>query len=114
MIMSSTLTPEEHRRVWEHVCNYADETHQSTPTHPIGAEAVPDMEPLWNYSTEAGCLQWDRFQTSVIAGLQKAAIKPIDPKAWDTHTPSVAKCSPVLIHLKDPTSYPAQTQYPLP
>ena len=38
----------------------------------------------------------------------------VDPKVWDTHTPSVAKCSPVLIHLKDSTSYSAQAQYPLP
>ena len=78
MIMSKTLTPEEGRRVWEQACNYADGIHQSTPTYPIGAEAVPNREPLWNYNTEAGCLQRDRFQTCILAGLQKATIKPIN------------------------------------
>lgn len=38
----------------------------------------------------------------------------INPQVWDTANPSITKCSPVQIKLVNPTSFPSQSQYPLP
>ena len=38
----------------------------------------------------------------------------IDPQVWDTKIPTIAHHHPpVLIHLKDPTCFPARAQFPL-
>lgn len=37
-----------------------------------------------------------------------------EPQVWDTTTPSLAKCTPVKIHLKDPLHFLCQPQYLLP
>uniref|UniRef100_A0A8C9NZU4 Uncharacterized protein n=1 Tax=Spermophilus dauricus TaxID=99837 RepID=A0A8C9NZU4_SPEDA len=39
--------------------------------------------------------------------------KPVNPEVWDTTTPSMAKCSPIHIVLRDPSRYISQPQYPL-
>jgi hypothetical protein len=38
----------------------------------------------------------------------------VDPKVWDTDTPSLATCPPIKILLQDPHHFPCQPQYPLP
>lgn len=38
----------------------------------------------------------------------------VDPCIWDTKTPSLAKCPPIQIHLKDSQYFPSHPQYPLP
>jgi hypothetical protein len=38
----------------------------------------------------------------------------VDPKVWDTNTPSLATCPPIKILLQDPHRFPCQPQYPLP
>jgi hypothetical protein len=38
----------------------------------------------------------------------------MDPKVWDTNTPSLATCPPIKILLQDPHRFPCQPQYPLP
>jgi hypothetical protein len=38
----------------------------------------------------------------------------VDPKVWDTNTPSLATCSPIKILLQDPHCFLCQPQYPLP
>jgi hypothetical protein len=38
----------------------------------------------------------------------------VDPKVWDTNTPSLATCPPIKILLQDPHRFLCQPQYPLP
>jgi hypothetical protein len=38
----------------------------------------------------------------------------VDPKVWDTNTPSLATCPPIKILLQDPHHFPCQPQYLLP
>jgi hypothetical protein len=38
----------------------------------------------------------------------------VDPKVWDTDTPSLTICSPIKILLQDPHHFLCQCQYPLP
>jgi hypothetical protein len=38
----------------------------------------------------------------------------VDPRVWDTDTPSLATCPPIKILLQDPHHFPCQPQYPLP
>jgi hypothetical protein len=39
---------------------------------------VPDQDPWWNYTTSGGILARDQFTTCLLAGLHKAAVKPIN------------------------------------
>jgi hypothetical protein len=54
IILSNTLLPKEHRRVWEQARTYADEVHQTSPAHRTGTLGVPDHDPNWDYNTQAG------------------------------------------------------------
>lgn len=38
----------------------------------------------------------------------------VDPIVWDTVHPSLTKCPPIHVKLKDPSSFPSQPKYPLP
>ena len=78
MILSNNLLPEEHRWVWEQARLHADEIHQTLTSHPPGAEAVPEQEPHWDYNTSSGIFDRDRFLTCPLAGLRKAALKPVN------------------------------------
>jgi hypothetical protein len=78
LILSNTLLPEEHRRVWEQAPMYADEVHQASPAHPTGALAVPDHDPNWDYNTQAGLTLQDQFATCLLAGLKRASEKAIN------------------------------------
>jgi hypothetical protein len=78
IILSSTLLPKEHRRVWEQAHTYADEVHQTTPTHPTGALAGPDHDPNWDYNTQAGLTFRDQFATCLLAGPKRASQKAIN------------------------------------
>ncbi|KAG3259217.1 hypothetical protein H1C71_028830, partial [Ictidomys tridecemlineatus] len=71
------LLPEERTRVWELARAHADETHQVNSSHPPGPLAAPDQTPGWDYDTQAGIQNRDRFSAFIIAGLKKAAPKPI-------------------------------------
>jgi hypothetical protein len=50
-ILSSTLLPEERRRVWDMAKTHADEIHHTTPAHPVGMLAVPEAKSHWVYQT---------------------------------------------------------------
>jgi hypothetical protein len=69
---------EDRKRVWEQAHTYADDVHQTTPTHPTGALAVPDHDPNWNYNTQARLTLWDQFATCLLAGLKQASQKAIN------------------------------------
>jgi hypothetical protein len=44
--LSSTLLPEERRKVWDTANTHADEIHCTTPSHPMGILAVPEADPI--------------------------------------------------------------------
>ena len=48
---------------------------QNTPPR---AEAVPEQNPHWDYNTSGDILARDRFMTCLLAGLHKAALKPVN------------------------------------
>ena len=56
---------------------HADEINQTDRAYPIRWETVPDQHPQWNYNSAGGILGRDRFVTCLLAGLRKAALKPV-------------------------------------
>lgn len=78
MILSNTLLPEEHRQLWERAKLHSNETHQTTPAHPIGAEAVPDQDPNWDYNNPQHPISRDQFITCLMVGLRKSANNAIN------------------------------------
>jgi hypothetical protein len=78
MRVTNNLLPEECRLVWEQARTHADEIHQTDRTYPIGSEKVPDQVPRCNYNSTGGVLARDRFITCLLAGLRKAALKPVN------------------------------------
>jgi hypothetical protein len=60
------------------VRTHADEIHQPDRAYPIGLERVPDQDPQWDYNSAGGILVRDRFITCLLAGLRKAALKPVN------------------------------------
>jgi hypothetical protein len=86
IILSNTLLPEEHRRVWEQARTYADEVHQTIPTHPTGALVVPDHDPNWDYNTQAGLTLWDQFAVCLLAGLKRASQEIIQDRTENPST----------------------------
>ena len=57
---------------------HADEVHQTHATHHVGAEVIPKQEPQGDYNTPGRILARDRFLTCLLAGLHKAALKPVN------------------------------------
>lgn len=78
VILSSTLLAEERRRVWEQARTYANDIHLTTPTHPIGTEAVPDRNPNWDYNDPHDIIKRDQLTTCLVAGLRRGAHKAIN------------------------------------
>lgn len=54
VILSSSLTPDERERIITAARHQADRDHAVDPTVPIGEQAVPQEDPLWNYQTRPG------------------------------------------------------------
>jgi hypothetical protein len=77
LILPSTLLLEERHRVWDAARTHADEIHHTTPTHPVGATAIPTEEPNWDYQTSGGMLK-DQTVTCLVAGLKKVAQKAVN------------------------------------
>jgi hypothetical protein len=77
LILSFTLLPEERQRVWDVAKLHEDEVHHTTPAHPIGAMAVPETEPNWDYQTNVRTVR-DQMVTCVVAGLKRAAQKVVN------------------------------------
>jgi hypothetical protein len=77
LILSSTLLPEEKQQAWDAARAHADEVHCTTPTHPVGATAVPTEEPHWNYQTGDRTLR-NRMVTCLVVGLKKSAQKVVN------------------------------------
>jgi hypothetical protein len=77
LILSSTLLPEERHRVWDVARAHADEIHHTTPTHPVGATAIPTKEPHWNYQTGDRTLR-DQMVTYLVVGLKKSVQKVVN------------------------------------
>ena len=61
MILSNNLLPEEHRRVWEHARQHADNIHQTLASNPPRKELVPEQEQQWDCNTPSGVLARDWF-----------------------------------------------------
>ena len=57
-------------KVWEQAKAHADEIHQTLTAHPARAEAVPDWNSQWDYSTPGGILPKDQFTAYLLAGLE--------------------------------------------
>jgi hypothetical protein len=72
LILSFTLFPEERQRVWDTARAHANEMHCTTPTHLVGATAIPTEEPNWDYQTSGRMLR-DQMVTCLVAGLKKVA-----------------------------------------
>ena len=51
VILGSTTTPEERQAIWTAAKAQADQRHYANPSpeRPPGAQAVPDIDPDWNY-----------------------------------------------------------------
>lgn len=78
MLLANTLLTEERRRVWDAAQTHANETHRTDPTFPLGPEAVPEIDPQWDYNTNQGIQARDRFASCLIVGLKKAARKVVN------------------------------------
>ena len=78
MILTNNLLPDECRQVFEEARTHAEEIHQTDRSYPIGSETVPDQDPQLNYNSTGGILARGRFITGLLAGLRKAALKPVD------------------------------------
>jgi hypothetical protein len=76
-ILSSTLLPEERRRVWDAAKTHADEIHCTTSAHPVGILVVPETAPHWDYQTNDTTSR-DQMVTCLVAGLKRAAQKIVN------------------------------------
>jgi hypothetical protein len=76
-ILSSTLLPEERRRVWDVAKTHEDKIHSTTPAHPMGMLVVPETEPHWDYQTNDTTSR-DQMVTCLVAGLERAAQKVVN------------------------------------
>jgi hypothetical protein len=77
IILSSTLLPEERRRVWDMAKTHANEIHHTTPAHPVGMFAGPETEPHWNYQTNDTTSR-EQMVTCLVAGLKRAVQKVVN------------------------------------
>ncbi|KAI5158324.1 Laminin Subunit Beta-2 [Manis pentadactyla] len=54
VVLQSTLTPEEYDRVTAAAQHCANEAHATNEREPMGREAIPLQEPLWDYNSPEG------------------------------------------------------------
>ncbi|XP_007949871.1 mRNA cap guanine-N7 methyltransferase [Orycteropus afer afer] len=83
IILSSTLNSDESERVLGATREYANETHLTNPTMPVGLEAVPGQDLGWEYQlyTQSGCCDCtrrDKMLQCLLAGLQAISNKAVN------------------------------------
>ncbi|KAI5279435.1 hypothetical protein MUG91_G124n37 [Manis pentadactyla] len=54
VVLQSTLTPEEYDHVMAAAQHCANEAHATDEQEPMGREAIPLQEPLWDYNSPEG------------------------------------------------------------
>lgn len=78
MILTNNILPEECRQVWDQAKAHADEVYQTNIAHSVRAEAVPEQDPEWNYSTQRDIIAMNKYITCLLTGLHKATLKEIN------------------------------------
>lgn len=64
--------------MWEQARAHVDEMQCTNTTHQIRSEAMLNQNPRWNYNSSGNILAEDHFITFLMAGLHKAALKPVN------------------------------------
>ena len=79
IILTSTVTPDKRDHIQTAARAHADQTHTTNPLMPVGAEAVPEVEPGWNYQVEqAGWKHCNQMVKCLIAGMHQSAQKTVN------------------------------------
>ncbi|XP_012331577.2 uncharacterized protein LOC105733627 [Aotus nancymaae] len=79
IILSSTLTLDERDRILRAARAYADQVHLTNNQMPVGAVAVPEADPDWNYQTgQDGRQRRDQMLQCLLAGMQSTAQKVVN------------------------------------
>ena len=73
------MTPDKRDHIQTAARAHADQTHATNPLMPVGAEAVPEVEPGWNYQVgQAGWRHCNQMVKCLIAGMHQSAQKAVN------------------------------------
>ena len=73
------MTPDKRDHVQTATRAHADQTHATNPLMPVGAEAVPEVEPGWNYQVgQAGHRCRNQMVECLITGMHQSAQKAVN------------------------------------
>ena len=79
VIQTTTLTTEERERIEAAAQEHADQVHLTDATMPVSAQAVPAIEPGWNYQDgQDGHRRRDHMVRCLIAGMRAASNKAVN------------------------------------
>ncbi|XP_017732051.1 PREDICTED: endogenous retrovirus group K member 9 Gag polyprotein-like [Rhinopithecus bieti] len=79
VILTSTLNPEEQERILVAARQHANQLHLTDPAFPLGEQAVPSIDPDWNYQVgQPGCRRRDMMTQCLLAGMQAASNKVVN------------------------------------
>eukprot|EP00071_Canis_lupus_P047197 XP_022280754.1 uncharacterized protein LOC111097969 [Canis lupus familiaris] len=79
VIQTTTLTTEERERIQAAARGHADQVHLTDATVAVGAQAVPAVEPGWDYQDgQDGRRRRDRMVRCLIAGVRAASNKAVN------------------------------------
>ena len=79
IILTSTMTLDKRDRIRTAARAHSDHTHTTNPLMPVGAEAVPEVEPGWNYQVgQAGWRHCNQMVKCLIAGMHQSAQKAVN------------------------------------
>ena len=79
VIQTTTLTTEERERIEAAAQEHADQVHLTDATMPVRAQAVPAIEPGWNYQDgQDGHRRRDHMVRCLIAGMRAASNKVVN------------------------------------
>ncbi|CAD7679431.1 unnamed protein product [Nyctereutes procyonoides] len=80
VIQTTTLTTEERGRIQAAAREHADQVHLTDATMPVGAQAVPAIEPGWSYYQDGqdGRRRRDHMVRCLIAGMRAASNKAVN------------------------------------
>ena len=78
VVLQSTLTLEEYDRVTSAAQHCDNEAHATDEWDPMGREAIPLQEPLWDYNSPEGEACRDRMVSYLFAGMNSTAQKAIN------------------------------------
>uniref|UniRef100_A0A8I5NIC0 CCHC-type domain-containing protein n=1 Tax=Papio anubis TaxID=9555 RepID=A0A8I5NIC0_PAPAN len=79
VILTSTLNSEERERILAAARQHADQLHLTDPAVPVGEQAVPSVDPEWDYQPqEPGRRRRDIMIQCLLAGMQAASNKIVN------------------------------------